>query len=479
MSKPKEVALEREILAFIRQEALLTDTSRPLVAVSGGRDSMFLLHLLMRHWSVAVAHFNFQLRGEESFRDEAFVTNFCQEHAIPLHVRREDTHQWCAANGVSSTQVGCRQLRYTFFEELVAQYGYTEIVTAHHADDQAETLLFRLARGTGLRGMMGMRPRNGLIVRPLLRTTRAAIDRWVAEERMPYQEDSSNETDKYTRNYIRHQILPHLSHFNAQALQHLVEATEAVAEGNRALTAEAEALWGSLDAEGPFFWEYETQQTAAHPDLARYWLRERLGRYGFSQDAIRTALALFHSSSQTGRYVESAAWRATYDRGRLCVLARPVAEAAEDFPLRIDETTTEVFFSRPLTYMGQEWKRLTIRDERLPYFASEEAFKAYVRRGRETALFAPSLLHYPLSLRRWRAGDFFMPLGMGGHRKKVSDLLTDLRLPSYARQEVLVLEDAAGVILWVVGLAVSCGANGVSLAGACGEVGRLSVFEMS
>lgn len=443
--------LEEEILTFISQEGLLTPHSRPLVTVSGGRDSMFLLHLLMRHWSVAVAHFNFQLRGEESFRDEAFVTDFCHLHHIPLHLRREDTHQWCESHGVGSTQVGCRQLRYRFFDELVTQHGYTEIVTAHHADDQAETLLFRLARGTGLRGMMAMRPRNGRLVRPLLHTTREEINAWVEAHAMRYVEDSSNTTDQYTRNYIRHQLLPHFTHFNPRALQHLVAATEAVAEAQRALTTEAETQWGSLALDGAFFWEYATPLTEAHPDLARYWLREKLSHYGFSQSEIQTALDAFHTHAQTGRMLEGRAWRAIYDRGRLCVTPRETTRGSDE-PIVITSETTEVEF--PSSHATDRLK-MQISRTHLPHFEDMRALKAYAQRGAWTAMFDAAQLRYPLSLRHWRAGDIFTPLGMKGRHKKVSDLLTDRRLPTYQRRTVWVLEDATGNIVWVVGVALS------------------------
>ncbi len=417
------------VYAFIDQEGLLSSSSRPLLAVSGGRDSMCLLDLLRRRWQVAVAHFNFQLRGEESFRDEAFLRDYCARYHLPFHLRREDTHAWCAAHHLS-TQVGCRELRYCFFEELRQAYGYTEVVIAHHADDRAETLLLNLVRGTGLRGLGAMRPRHGDLVRPLLVVTRREIDEYVSAHQLAYRDDSSNATNKYTRNFLRHEVLPLLASVNSSATEHIAQTAILSSESYEILRTEAIALWGEIDVYGDFSWEYHTALTASHLGLSRFWLRERLLYYGFSQQSVDIALDVFPSSEATGRYVESAGWRATYDRGVLHVVERGSGQATE-FP------------------------ELRMTEELVPEGLSDIDLKRFANRDPWIAVVDAASFVSPLRLRPWQSGDSFTPLGMGGRSKKVSDFLTDLRYPSHRRSEVLVLEDATGVILWVVGLRLS------------------------
>ena len=172
----------RALSAYIEQEKLLSATSRPLLAVSGGRDSMALLSLFLHlyKWPISVAHFNFMLRGEESQRDQRHVEQICKSANLPLHIQCADAKKWSKEHKCSLEE-GCRALRYEYFNALCDKYGYTEIVTAHHAEDQAETLLFHLSRGCGVEGLRGMRPRNGKIVRPLLSFNREELERLCAQ----------------------------------------------------------------------------------------------------------------------------------------------------------------------------------------------------------------------------------------------------------------------------------------------------------
>lgn len=423
----------RRIATYIAQEQLLSDTSRPLLAISGGRDSMALLSIFLHlnRWSIAVAHFNFKLRGEESERDERHVAQICQTASLPLHIQREETKTWCALHKYSLEE-GCRKLRYDFFNTLCETHGYTEIVTAHHAEDQAETILFHISRGCGLEGLRGMRPRNGKIIRPLLATTRRELETWLNQNSIRYVDDSSNETNDYTRNYIRHNVLPTFTKVNKQTIPHLYALGRHADEAYETLRTEAETLWGGIESATNTPFDTRSPMVQAHSGLARFWLRERLQYLQFSESAIDT---LFHllTKGQTGKRVLAKEWEAYIERGTLVIVPR--------------ETLPQTLYY-PNPEAGDN--TLQFRQELIKQALSNNELKQYANRGKNTALFDFNQVKFPLCYRPWNAGDFIQPLGMPrGQKKKVSDLLTDAHYPTHLRRQVCVLVDAHEEILWI------------------------------
>ncbi|MGN6511909.1 MAG: tRNA lysidine(34) synthetase TilS, partial [Chitinophaga sp.] len=199
-----------QLREFIRAENIFNEEDGLLLAVSGGLDSSVLCHLLISAgWKVQLAHCNFKLRGAESERDEDFVRSLGERYGVPVHVMSFDTANYAAQHKLS-TQVAARELRYAWLEEQRAALGLAVIVTAHHMQDNVETLWMNLSKGTGMAGLHGILPLQGRIARPLLFATREEIAAYAAAEKLPFVEDSSNITDKYTRNYFRHNILPPL-----------------------------------------------------------------------------------------------------------------------------------------------------------------------------------------------------------------------------------------------------------------------------
>ncbi len=429
--------VERRVRAFIDREGLLSDASYPLLTVSGGRDSMMLLALFHKLgiWEFGVAHFNFQLRGEESLRDMEHVRIACQVRGISLHLQTVDTYKWCEEHKCS-IQVGCRVLRYDFFEALSSTYGYTEIVTAHHAEDQAETVLFNLVRGGGLEGVRGMRPRNGKLIRPLLILRRSEIEAWLVENGVQYVEDSTNASDKYTRNAIRHHVIPPLETVNKQAVVHINTFANFAAEAYRSLQTEAEQLWGVIAITSPFVWDYAAENVRAHPGLATFWLRERLQFLHFSEEDIEIALYAF-PSAQTGKKITTGEWDAVYDRGKLEVY-------------RVKSVPPQEVYMSSETSNAQQ--SISFAEEVFHEALAWENRREFLQRGENCAVLDCEKVYFPLILRTWQAGDVFTPLGMLGKKKKVSDFLTDIHYPTHLRQRVQVLEDAQRRILWVVGL---------------------------
>ena len=222
---------------------MLPDGARVLCAVSGGADSVALLHLLcaMPEISVCCAHFNHRLRGAESDRDEAFVKELCAKLGVPCFIGSADVAAYAAEHGLG-IEIAARKLRYEFLERTAQAQGCSRIATAHNADDNAETVLMHLLRGSGLRGLCGIPPVRGNVVRPLLNVPRSEIEAYLAEHGLSHVEDSSNGSDDYTRNRVRHQLLPLLGELNGNAAGNICAAAELLREDEAFLSGLAEAF---------------------------------------------------------------------------------------------------------------------------------------------------------------------------------------------------------------------------------------------
>lgn len=228
---------------------LLEKEELTLVALSGGLDSVCLCALLHEAgYRVAAAHFNHALRGEESERDEQFVRAFCKARNIPLFVGRGDVAACAEQNRIGTEEAG-RKLRYEFLEKTARELGAAVIATGHHANDNAETMLFHLARGTGIAGLAGIAPRRGNIVRPLLSVSRTELAAYAAERELSYCEDATNSDENYTRNFIRAQLLPRMEEVNAAAVRHMSEAAQRLREDDELLNALARERLGSMREE--------------------------------------------------------------------------------------------------------------------------------------------------------------------------------------------------------------------------------------
>jgi tRNA(Ile)-lysidine synthase len=413
-----------KIDAYIKKYKLLNTNNLYLVALSGGADSVTLLLLLKEHgFNVHAAHCNFHLRGDESDRDEAFCVELCQRLGVELHRAHFDTREYAELHKVS-IEMAARELRYKWFEQLRRDIGAAGICVAHHRDDSVETVLLNLVRGTGLRGLTGIQPRNGSILRPLLCVSRAEIETFLAEKGQKYVTDSTNLEADVQRNIIRLEVLPLLRKLNPAVAENIQRTAENLAEAQLVLNVAIASINSSNVLNLSDLEKYGSSEY-----LAFEWLK----KYGFNGDQVRQIL-----DADTGKIVSSSTgYDVLKDRGRLIV-----EPALEPFnPMRIPEEGTYVLGGSSIEFGGKTTENNTIRVRKKPVYVSKEPY---------VATLDASKVRFPLTVRRVEEGDWMQPYGMKG-RKLLSDLMTDLKMTVFEKRRQLVVVDAKGAVLWLVG----------------------------
>ena len=415
---------QAKVERFIQRHGLLTGKRLVLVGLSGGADSVALLGVLVRlGYPCRALHCNFHLRGAESDRDEAFARQFADSLGVPFVKVDFDTRGYAAIHQ-ESIEMAARSLRYRWFEEQRQAFNAEAIAVAHHRDDSVETLLMNLLRGSGIRGLGGIRPRNGQVVRPLLAVSRVEIEEWLQTQGWDYVTDSSNMSDAYTRNFIRLRVLPLLEQLNpaaretiARSAAHLSAAEQlyayTVEEARKAVFVTADSL--SIEA----LMRYPSPET-----LLYEWLRP----LGFSRIVVGE---LFESlTGLSGKQFYSATHQVLKDRDRLYIA--PLQEPSAWQPIEIPVATGEL--TQPL---------------RLSFQLMERTSDFQLERASDTAYFDAEKLPGRLTLRLPQKGDWFVPFGMRG-RKKLSDFFADQKMNRWEklRQPLLCAGES---IVWVVG----------------------------
>lgn len=402
---------------YIEKYKLLKSSELYLVALSGGADSVALLLLLKNaHFNVHAAHCNFHLRGEESDRDEAFCVELCQRLGVELHRAHFDTREYAELHKVS-IEMAARELRYKWFEQLREDIGAAGICVAHHRDDSVETVLLNLVRGTGLRGLTGIQPRNGNILRPLLCVSRAEIEAFLAEKGQKYVTDSTNLKADVQRNIVRLEVLPLLRKLNPAVAENIQRTAEYLSEAQQVLNV---AIARFNDSNVLNISDIETYGSSEY--LTFEWLK----KYGFIGDQVRQIL-----DADCGGMVHSEqGYDVLKDRGRLIV--EPTLDPFN--PMRIPEEGT---------YVLGENMRLSVRKK--PVYVSKEP---------NIATLDAAKVRFPLTVRRVEEGDWMQPYGMKG-RKLLSDLMTDLKMTVFEKRRQLVVVDSQGAIVWSIGLRIA------------------------
>lgn len=420
--------LTRIVQQTMTLHGLIPASSRVLVALSGGPDSVALLCLLLElGYDVAAAHCNFRLRGEESEGDERFVREFCRRRGVKLHVTAFDTADEAARRGVS-IEMAARDLRYAYFNRLAEEEGYDVIAVAHHRDDNVETLLLNLLRGTGVKGLTGMRYVHGRVVRPLLDVGRQDLLDYLSQMGQTYVTDHTNLETLYKRNKIRWQLLPLMREINPSidaTLQATIGRLVEVDEWCEATLPEALRSVELPPLDG-------AERCFSLPDLMRLpsphlLLFHCLHPYRFTDRQVADAWQCAQRGSQAVFYAPP--YELVIDRGRLFLGKQPSLGEGDVMTLEVD---------KPLQL---DDGRLTAR------FLSIERLSEIPREPHRVAVDAEGM--ECLQVRRIRPGDRFVPFGMKGS-KLVSDFLTDRKKSLFAKHRQLVVTHGEQIV-WVVG----------------------------
>ena len=422
--------------AYINRYHLIAEDEKVILALSGGIDSMVLMDLLLKaKVEFVAAHCNFHLRGEESNGDDWFVRKFAEKRGIQCFVKHFETKKYATNHGIS-IEMAARDLRYGWFEQLRQELGYDKIAVAHHADDQAETFFINLLRGAGLNGLKGMKPHNGVIIRPLLWASREQIRKYAVENHIFWREDHTNVESVYLRNRIRNQLLPVFDELQPKARQGLYKSLEHLSAENelyRSLLKEKLVQIVERDGEIqrlPYskIIKAEVPEPVEGPTYSFQLLFEWLRQYGFNTDQCHFIFDAIGTG--VGNQYCSTTHRLVIGRDELQLF-----EIKEDSN---DEIQIEIGEEKILSPVHLCFSKL----EKTPDFV--------IDKSPIVAQLDFDKLKFPLTLRRWRHGDRFHPFGMKGS-KLLSDFFVDQKFSEYQKQNVWLLASANNDILWVVG----------------------------
>ena len=416
----------RRIASFIQQHHLLAPDDLHLVALSGGADSVALLLVLLDlGYRVEAVHCNFHLRGAESDRDEEFVKQLCAQKDIELHLIHFDTKEYAALHKVS-IEMAARELRYHYFDRLRKDIGATTVCVAHHQDDAVETLLMNLMKGTGLRGLTGIRPVNGSVVRPLLCVNREEIERYLQAKRQAYVVDSTNLQPDVLRNKIRLQLIPLMEQILPNSSRNISKTSLFVSEAEKVFDNSMKSQIFSAVKVGKDNRSQSVTIAALHElPSAESFLHEWLQPYGFN--SAQESQILTHSIGDSGKVFYSPTHALLIDRDQL--ILEPIQPALKT--LKIPETGSYAYTDD--IHLKIELEN-AVRISKSDTCITVDAEKVQM----------------PLTLRPVVSGDRFSPLGMKG-QKLVSDFMTDLKLNLFEKHRQLVLADATDRIVWLVG----------------------------
>jgi tRNA(Ile)-lysidine synthase len=413
-----------QFLRHIRDNKLIHKGDEVLLAVSGGIDSMVLLHLFLQaNIPIGVAHANFQLRGAESDTDEQFVREFCKELDIPFYSTRFDTSVHATSNKLS-IQMAARELRYSWFRSLMVEKEYTKLATAHHLSDSMETSLMHWIHGTSLEGLLGIPLHHDQLIRPMLFATRDEIVNYAQQQHISWREDSSNQSIDYLRNQIRHQVIPELKKVNPSLEQTVYRGVRKL-QGDAALMELGVQTWREkfVSTSGNKL-IIQKKGFDAFEQGAASILHRLVKIHGFNFDVCEEVIRAL--PSQPGKRFLSNAHQLVVDRDEIIV------------------TTHVISWEEVLINQHQEHAALG------PWHVSmEHSDQVELTDNTMKASVDASLLSYPITWRRWKPGDYFFPLGMN-HKKKISDFLIDAKIAISDKDTITVLE-SAGEIVWVAG----------------------------
>ena len=411
---------------FIAENNLIKPGDRILLAVSGGIDSMIMADLFLRLGNkIGIAHCNFSLRGKESDKDEELVRKFASDNNIHFYSSKFETKAYARKNGLS-VQMAARELRYTWFEEIRKINGYDFIAVAHNLNDNIETLIINLTRGTGITGLTGMRPSINKIIRPLLFATRRDITDYCNEKKLIFREDKSNAETKYTRNKIRHIIIPVLKEINPSIETTLNETAERLTGINEIVSEFISALKERISVQKGEFIAFNVSllKVEMHNKAVLF---ELFKPYGVNNSMLKDLVSVIEG--KTGAQIFTNTHRIIKNRKEI-IVSHEVIEDDTFWCIKSIREFRKVPVIASAGYINFT-KKFEISDD--PLIACIDSEK----------------ISFPFIIRKWKAGDFFYPLGMK-QKKKLSDYFIDNKYSRFDKEKILIME-SDGKIVWIVG----------------------------
>ncbi|NVN94478.1 MAG: tRNA lysidine(34) synthetase TilS [Bacteroidetes bacterium] len=418
----------KQFKRYISAQKLFTRKDKILLTVSGGLDSVVMCELFYQSGlQFGIAHCNFLLRGQESDLDEIFVKDLASKYNVPFHVNHFQTIDFASEKNVS-IQMAARQLRYDWFEELVEAEKYQYYATAHHQNDEIETFFINLLRGTGIAGLHGILPKQNHLIRPLLFTCREKIEKFANELQLKHREDSSNSSEKYLRNAIRHNIIPQFKYLTNDFERIMIENIEKIRETeiifNEMLEIKRKEI---VNIENSKVLLNIEKLLALYP--VKIYLYHFLSPFGFNNETIESLILSLNEIS--GKQFFSPTHRLLKDRENL-IITEIDNDFREDEVYYIKEDDIQIFNPIILEF------RITTESEMIK-----------INPDKNLAYLDFDKLKFPLYLRKWQYGDFFFPFGMNG-KKKVSDFFTDQKFSIIDKENTWLLCSGDNIV-WVVG----------------------------
>lgn len=414
---------------FITDNDLFSPDDRVLLAVSGGIDSMVLAHLFMRQgFDFGIAHCNFNLRGTEANDDERFVREYAENHRIEFFAKSFDTTGFASSKGLS-IQMAARELRYRWFEELRSASGFDAVALAHNLNDNIETFLINLVRGTGIAGLAGIKPKNEYLVRPLLFASRAEIREYCEKYEVKYREDSSNADTKYVRNKIRHLIVPVLREINPSFENTIEETISRVGDINEIYSGHIAKIRKSLIRESKNSQSIKISDFTSLTPL-NTMVFELFRSFGLTRPMVPELIKL--ATSRTGSHLNTSSHRFIRNRSEILI---------ENIESDSESALHMVFNSLDELLAGNFGAKVV-------QAACGEGFE--IPRNATSTCVSLNKLKFPVIIRNWKPGDIFYPLGMN-KKKKLSDFFIDNKLSMPEKERVLVME-SGGKISCIIGI---------------------------
>ncbi len=406
----------------ILKNDLFNKTDKLLIAFSGGVDSVVLCDLLTKAgYHFDLAHCNFQLRGTEANDD----TSFCETYAKLIHAKCHtiyfNTKNYAVENKLS-IQMAARELRYKWFKELISEHGYTYLLTAHHANDNAETLFVNLTRGTGIKGLQGIPEKQNNTIRPLLFATKEMIKNYAKKHNIQFREDSSNQEVKYKRNFIRHQIIPELKKLNPILEETLNTSIHYFKQSSQIVTQFCKSKFKDICEENNERLKINIALLLSEPQketLLFEWLHPK----GFKTNQIEQLTIVLSDKNKVGKFFESSTHQLAVDRTYLIVKKKTNEINTTEFKINSISDTTHL----PIKLVLEEIKQTSFTNNKNELFISVTDH------------------FFPLTLRKWKTGDKFQPFGMNGF-KKLSDYFKDQKLSKFDKEAVWILESNQQII---------------------------------